>query len=207
MKIDIKKIKESTKESLKGKIKHSIWIYILKLSALAICYSMIRSLWIFGPIISFFIYFPVTVALKSYYLHIVKNYNLEFFSFFKYFSRCKEYTKFGLIKFWRLFKSFLLIIPFVPKIYSYKMSYFILADWYNTSPKEALFKSSFLMKGRRSELFKLELQYFPSFILSFLTLGVFWPIHVLYIETARAEYYEKLKRITNWHNYHYIERK
>lgn len=100
-----------------------------------------------------------------------------------------------LVALWTL----LFIVPGVIKSYSYRLSFYILADNPAMSPAEARDDSVILMEGNKRRLFLLDLSFIGAMILSVLTGGIllFWVMP--YMHTAYALFYESL--ISKKHRY------
>ena len=91
--------------------------------------------------------------------------------------------------------SLLLIVPGIVKTYAYSMTPFILAENPDLSAKEALSRSSAMMKGNKWKVFVLDLSFLGWNILSALTLSI---LGVFYVEPYKmltdGALYEKLKQ-------------
>lgn len=100
-----------------------------------------------------------------------------------------------LVALWTL----LFIVPGVIKSYSYRLSFYILADNPEMRPSEARDDSVILMEGNKLRLFLLDLSFIGAMILSVLTGGIllFWVMP--YMHTAYALFYESL--ISKKHRY------
>jgi len=89
--------------------------------------------------------------------------------------------------------SMLFIIPGIMAFYSYRLTYFLLADDPDISVNEAISKSRKMMYGKRWKYFCLILQFFGWMILAMLTFGIaffwLWP----YIQTTLAAFYEDIR--------------
>ena len=90
--------------------------------------------------------------------------------------------------------SMLFLIPGIVKTYSYAMSYYIQCDNPEMGANEAITRSREMMNGHKWELFCLHLSFIGWILLSFLTCGLLLFMVVPYMNTATAEFYEKLKR-------------
>lgn len=93
--------------------------------------------------------------------------------------------------------SLLLIVPGIIKAYSYRMSFYILADNPDMDPNTARIRSIEMMKGNKWRLFCLDLSFIGWLILCLLTLGIlsFWIQP--YIQCASAAFYQDLIREQN----------
>ncbi|MEF9894120.1 DUF975 family protein [Anaerorhabdus sp.] len=88
--------------------------------------------------------------------------------------------------------SFLLIIPGIIKIYSYSMTFYILAEDPTISPIDAITKSKEMMQGNKLDLFCMHLSFFGWFILCIITLGIALLYVGPYIGAAQANFYRTL---------------
>ncbi len=86
----------------------------------------------------------------------------------------------------------LLIIPGIVKIFSYSMTYFIIADNPNIGVTEAITKSRKMMDGNKWKLFKLHFSFIGWYILSAVTI-IGWIFLTPYIQVAVANFYEEIK--------------
>jgi uncharacterized membrane protein len=88
----------------------------------------------------------------------------------------------------------LLIVPGIVAMYSYAMTFWILADDAHAGPLEAISRSKALMRGHRWQLFRLYWRFFGWFVLSLLTLGIalFWLVP--YVMMSSAEFYRQLRQ-------------
>ncbi len=85
--------------------------------------------------------------------------------------------------------TLLLIIPGIIKMYSYSMSWYILADNPDMPVNQARKKSMELMKGNKWRLFCLHFSFIGWYLLGILTLGILFIWIIPYINTAEAEFY------------------
>lgn len=92
-----------------------------------------------------------------------------------------------LIFLWTL----LLVLPSVIASYRYAMAPFILLEHPETSAAEAIHMSKNMMRGKKWELFCLDLSFIGWFLLSVLTLGIGFLWLTPYINAARTNFYLK----------------
>ena len=90
--------------------------------------------------------------------------------------------------------TLLLIIPGIIKNYSYAMTYYILRDEPNMAYNDAIEKSMAMMDGNKMKLFLLDLSFIGWAILSILTLGIGFFFLYPYFYSARAAFYDDLKK-------------
>ena len=90
--------------------------------------------------------------------------------------------------------SLLFFIPGVVKLYSYAMTPYLLKDEPELGANATIEKSMKMMAGNKMKLLKLDFSFIGWIFLSMLTLniGLLWVTPYMY--TARAEFYEDLKK-------------
>ena len=90
--------------------------------------------------------------------------------------------------------SLLFFIPGVVKLYSYAMTPYLLKDEPELGTNATIEKSMKMMAGNKMKLLKLDFSFIGWIFLSMLTLniGLLWVTPYMY--TARAEFYEDLKK-------------
>ena len=93
--------------------------------------------------------------------------------------------------------TFLFIIPGLIKTFSYAMTPFIMADYPELTPSEAITASRELMDGHKSDLFLLGLSFIGWDLLSLLTLGILNLWIIPYKNAAYAAFYRNL--VSNRH--------
>ena len=89
--------------------------------------------------------------------------------------------------------SLLLVIPGIIKSFSYSMTPFILDEFPELSPSEAIHRSRMMMKGHKFDLFWLYLSFIGWGILCLFTFGIGFLWLVPYMQTAEAAFYEEVK--------------
>lgn len=89
--------------------------------------------------------------------------------------------------------SLLLVIPGIIKVFSYALTPFILTDYPELSPNQAINLSRNMMKGHKFDLFWLGLSFIGWFLLGIVTLGLgfFWIMP--YMTVATAGFYQDVK--------------
>jgi uncharacterized membrane protein len=80
--------------------------------------------------------------------------------------------------------TLLFVIPGIVKMYSYRMTDYILATNDGISAKEAINESRRLMNGHKLEAFLLDLSFFGWTLLGVLTLGIVFAVYVFPYKTA-----------------------
>ena len=89
--------------------------------------------------------------------------------------------------------SLLLIVPGIMKYYSYSMAELFLVDHPEYTPIQAIDESKKMMQGHRMELFRLQVEFLPWFLLVIVTLGIAALWVMPYYSTAKAKFYLDLK--------------
>lgn len=116
----------------------------------------------------------------------------------KLFDGFKEYGRILgtmiLMNIYTFLWSLLLIIPGIIKAYSYAMTPYVLNDEPELSFNAAIEKSMALMEGKKMKLFLLDLSFIGWILLALITLGIGFLWLYPYMQTARAAFYEDLKK-------------
>jgi len=89
--------------------------------------------------------------------------------------------------------TLLFIIPGIIKSYAYSQSFFIMADYPEMGPMEALTFSQQMMKGAKAKLFCLHIHFMLLGILCIFTMGIGFLWLSPFVQTASAEFYQDLK--------------
>ncbi len=138
---------------------------------------------------------PLAWGYSVYHLGFVRNTDL---SFERLFDGYKDFTRIFLtillVYLYTILWSLLLLVPGIIKSYSYAMTYFILKDEPELKNNGAIEKSMKMMEGHKMELFLLDLSFIGWALLSILTLGLGILLLYPYWLTARAHFYEDLKK-------------
>lgn len=89
--------------------------------------------------------------------------------------------------------SMLLVIPGIIKTFSYAMTPFILDEYPELGPSEAIHRSRMMMKGHKFDLFWLWLSFIGWGILNLFTCGIgsLWLMPYMY--TSTAAFYQEVK--------------
>lgn len=89
--------------------------------------------------------------------------------------------------------SLLLIVPGIVKGLAYAMTPFILKDFPELSPNQAINLSVKMMKGHKFDYFWLNLSFAGWYILSMFTLAIGFVWLLPYVQTATAAFYQEVK--------------
>ncbi|MEQ1499812.1 MAG: DUF975 family protein [Parcubacteria group bacterium] len=190
MKTENKELMRQAREALVGKWGSAVGvtaIYILIVIAL-------QSIPKTGGLFSIIFTGPLTLGAIIFALAISRKQDAkvdQLFSGFKRFGTAL--IAHVLIGVFVLLWSLLLIVPGIIAGLSYGMTFFILADDDNISPREAIKMSKKMMYGHKWKYFKLSLRFAGWFILSILTLGIglLWVIPYMWVSLAK--FYEDIK--------------
>lgn len=147
-----------------------------------------------GLLLEFFLLLPLEVALlNSFRRLLVKGDNNlmgNLFNFSNYWRKVGGMLLVGIFIFlWTL----LFIIPGIIKSFSYAMTPYILDEYPELSPSEAIHRSRMMMKGHKFDLFWLYLSFIGWGILCLFTFGIGFLWLVPYMQTAEAAFYEEVK--------------
>jgi len=112
------------------------------------------------------------------------------FDFSNYWRKIGGMIWMGLLTF---FWSLLFIIPGIVKAFSYAMTPFILDEYPELTPVEAIHRSRMMMKGHKFDLFWLYLSFIGWAILCIPTCGIGFLWLAPYMQTAEAAFYEEVK--------------
>ena len=148
-------------------------------------------------LVLFILALPLTWGYQSLFLGAVRGgeatakdlfegYNKELFS--------RVLTTTLLYYVYVLLWSLLLLIPGCIKAYSYAMTPYILKDNPEMKNNAAIEESMRIMNGHKLELFLLDLSFIGWALLSFLTCGIGFLWLTPYMNMARVNFYEDLKK-------------
>ena len=145
-------------------------------------------------LVEIFLLLPLGVAFVNAFRKLLVNMDTNILS--NLFNFSNYWRKVGgmvlmtiLIFLW----SLLLVIPGIIKSFSYSMTPFILDEFPELSPSEAIHRSRMMMKGHKFDLFWLYLSFIGWGILCLFTFGIGFLWLVPYMQTAEAAFYEEVK--------------
>ena len=95
---------------------------------------------------------------------------------------------------WVFLWSLLFIVPGIIKLYSYRLTPFILSEYPNIRPKDAILISKKMTEGYKGALFINDLSFIGWFLLSSITMGILFIVYTgpYYLATISG-FYEELK--------------
>lgn len=149
----------------------------------------------FASILSLIISGPLNLGAALYFLKLTRGYNPQLediFSGFKNFGNAflLNLLRVIFISLWTL----LFIVPGIIAAIRYTMAYYIMNDTPGMSSMEAIKASKELMRGNKGKFFGFVMSFTGWFLLSILTLGIGFLWLGAYYNTAKANFYEDLKR-------------
>lgn len=189
-------IRKSGREALRGKWGTAVLAYLIVslLPTMAEIISMnLGAFSIIGTIGVILLMGPLDYAFKRMMLWANRNKKIESSDVFGGFNEFSRTVMAGVDIYVRTFLwSLLFIVPGIVASYSYSMTYYIMADSPKLSGAEAIEKSKAMMKGHRMELFVLDLSFIGWMILCIFSLGIGYFWLAPYMESSRANFYERL---------------
>ncbi|MEI7942859.1 MAG: DUF975 family protein, partial [Candidatus Riflemargulisbacteria bacterium] len=137
---------------------------------------------------------PFNVGLAVFSLNLIRGKKVEFKQIFDGLNRFGVAMVAYLHVFLYTFLGFLLfIIPGIIIFLTYSMTFYIIADNYKISEKEAMYQSKELMTGNKWKLFCLYCRFIGWFIVSILTLGIGFLWLAPYVGISVAKFYDDIK--------------
>ncbi|MBR6902612.1 MAG: DUF975 family protein [Clostridia bacterium] len=137
---------------------------------------------------------PIGVGLALVQLSALRGEQVEFGDMFKGFNNFGTNCGAGvLVAVFTFLWSLLFCIPGIVKAYSYSMTFYILADHPEMKATEAITASRMMMKGRKWDLFVLDLSFLWWILLICVSCGVAAIYVEPYMELSRASFYESIK--------------
>lgn len=145
-------------------------------------------------LVEIFLLIPLEVGFINAFRKLLVNLDTNLigntFSFSNYWRKIGGIIWMQILTFlWTL----LFIIPGIVKAFSYSMTPFILDEYPELTPVDAIHRSRMMMKGHKFDLFWLYLSFIGWAILCLFTFGIgfFWLAP--YVQTAEAAFYEEVK--------------
>lgn len=131
--------------------------------------------------LGFIITLPLAVGMQLIYIMLWRDEHPSFELMFQSAFSENFGRKLGgmlLVSVFTFLWSLLFVIPGIVKMYSYAMTPYILAKYPNVEAMQAINISQRIMRGRKLELFVVELSFLGWQLLSVLTLGI---LNILYV--------------------------
>jgi uncharacterized membrane protein len=137
---------------------------------------------------------PLTIGLYAYFLAIWRGESAGFETLFSGFSRYVQSLVAVLwMWLWTTLWSCLFVIPGLIKALSYFATPYLVSDYPDLDPREALKISMRITQGHLMEIFIMNLSFFGWYLLSAFTLGILALVHVHpYQQISMAGLYESL---------------
>ena len=184
----IREIKNRSKELIKGK---NIFLFIISIIPILISALLF-------PI------FPISLILVILFSFGVSNVYLKVFKGEDYFfndisiaftaKSIQRFLVIGLTAFLRIFLySLLFIIPGIIKYYQLALVNYIAVEKPSLTRLEVLAESTAIMKGKKFDLFKLQLSFIGWWILVQITFGLAGIYVLPYYNMAIVEFYNRVK--------------
>ncbi len=145
-----------------------------------------------GSFIAILLILPLTYSLSVAFLRQFRGEEMQIEWLFGDFNRRVWATmilRYVLVILW----SLLLIVPGIMKSYSYAMVPYLMHDNPELTGREALSRSEEMMKGRRMDLFLLDMSFMGWIFLGLLAFGLGVFFVTPYVESAHVAFYEDLK--------------
>ena len=141
-----------------------------------------------------FLLLPVEVGFFNAFRKLLVNLDTNIlgntFNFSNYWRKIGGMVWMAILTFlWTL----LFIIPGIVKGFSYSMTPYILDEYPELSPVEAIHRSRMMMKGHKFDLFWLYLSFIGWGILCLFTAGIGFLWLIPYLQTAEVAFYEEVK--------------
>lgn len=141
---------------------------------------------------------PLSWGFEVFFLSFARNQEPALSSIFSgYGSRVyKIWLTMFLVGLYQLLWFLLLIVPGIIKTFSYAMTPYILKEYPELAPVDAIHRSRVMMDGHKMKLFLLYLSFLGWGLLALLSLGLGFLLLIPYINTSLATFYEDLKEDT-----------
>ena len=146
--------------------------------------------WLISTII---IYPPLCLGFCIFSLSLSRKQDPHFSQIFEGFSKLGvSIGAFLLGTIFSLLWAFLLIIPGIIAVYSYSMTFCIIAENDSIGPLEAITKSKKMMDGNKWKLFCLSWRFFGWILLCILTFGIGYLWLIPYMMVSYAKFYDDI---------------
>lgn len=137
---------------------------------------------------------PLLIGLSIFFINVWRREGPPFETLFSGFQRYAQ-SLIGILwmYLWTFLWSLLFIIPGIVKSYAYSMTPYLLADYPDIDPRQALKVSMAITKGRKAEIFIMQLSFLGWILLSGFTLGILYIVYVgPYYQISMAGLYQTL---------------
>jgi len=131
-------------------------------------------------VVCFIIRGAMVIGYARYNLHIVDGKDVGFSMLFAGFSRFGDgFIMNLLVTLFTLFWMLLFVIPGIIKSYAYAMAPYILSEYPEITPKEAIDRSRYVMDGNKLNLFFLHLSFIGWRLLCILPILACYPLIII----------------------------
>jgi len=142
-----------------------------------------------GSLISLFINGALLLGLSGFALALARGQDVHFSQLFGGFRRFRDsLVAYLLTLLYVLFWSLLLIVPGIMAMFSYALTFLLMADDETLSPSEAIARSKAMMWGNRWKLAGLMVRFFGWFIVGFVTMGIAFLWIIPYLVTSLSHF-------------------
>ena len=183
---DRKGFKEAAKQQISGNIGLFFGMYlVMSLIISASGFTIVGPLLLTGPF---------TIGIIIALLNASKGIKPEFnnlFAGFQFFG--KSLALFLLVGLFTFLWSLLLYVPGIIKMYSYSMSFYILAENPEMSALEAINESKRITDGKKMDLFVMTLSFFWWYMLGSITCGLGYIYVFPYMSMSFTNAYHAIK--------------
>lgn len=176
------------KEHLAGKF----WPYIGFGVLLIIVCSAISRLGIIGIVLNVILTGPVIFGQVSIPMAVVEGRSPGAADAFAGFVAPGKKIAAGLLVMLYYTLWSLLIIPGIIKTFSYSATFYLMREYPELGPNEAITRSRKLMDGHKMEAFILSFSFFGWILLTAMTFGILAFYTIPYMHTTLAEFYSDL---------------
>jgi uncharacterized membrane protein len=182
----------SIKERARFVLRRNRWLSVGILVAYGLLSSVVGAMtWGLGVLL---LMPPLTVGFLAYWLAIWRGEAVGFEKLFSGFSRYVQSLVAMLWMYlWTFLWTLLFVIPGIIKALQYFATPYLVADYPDLNPREALKVSIRITQGHLMEIFIMHLSFFGWYLLSPFTLGILALVHVApYQSISMAGLYESL---------------
>ena len=148
---------------------------------------------------------PLCIGMTRYFLNVARKGEAKIDSLFSGFeSGFDQYLLIGLMTYLFTFLwSLLFIIPGIVKAYAYSMAYYVKCDNPSFTWKQCLDESQRITKGKKWNLFCLDLSFIGWIIVGSMVCGIGTLWVEPYMQAARVSFYESIKESVEYTAYEF----
>lgn len=181
---------EMARESLKGKWGIAVRTYLVYV----IIVGILSEIPVIGTIGTILVSSPLLLGYIIFSLSISRSEDAKFKQLFDGFNNFwKAFVTGLLVGLFTMLWTLLLIIPGLIAMYSYAMTFYILADDSSIGAMEAISRSKKMMDGNKWKLFCLGCRFLGWGLLCILTLGIGLLWLLPYIQISTTKFYDDIK--------------